>query len=241
MADQGVPRSRLKGSWAGALGNPQFLPSMYLRLAVDGDGDGTRDLWTSRADTLASIANYFRDAGWRAGQPWGVRASVPAGFDPLHRLLHRRLGADEDVGCCSHVAGYYDRLACGPVCVWYFAPSCGEGSCRALAVDADFPVSFMLFEFRYVVADVVQQLHTEVLPRTSEEVGEHLAQPARRGHRLVADHVCGQAHHVELRIVRQRGFGTPARTEQRALERFRFGAALGRDGQGGSEANSASR
>jgi lytic murein transglycosylase len=81
MADSGVPRERLKGSWAGAFGNPQFLPSMYLRLARDGDGDGDRDIWNSRADTLASIANYFRDAGWRAGEPWGVRATIPAGFD----------------------------------------------------------------------------------------------------------------------------------------------------------------
>ena len=81
MMDQGVPRARLTGSWAGAFGNPQFLPSVYLRLAVDGDGNGTRDLWTSKADTLASIANYFRDAGWRAGEPWGVGAEIPAGFD----------------------------------------------------------------------------------------------------------------------------------------------------------------
>lgn len=81
MADAGVPRERLKGSWAGAFGNPQFLPSMYLRLAVDGDGDGFRDIWTSRKDTLSSIANYFRDAGWKAGQPWGVAARVPAGLD----------------------------------------------------------------------------------------------------------------------------------------------------------------
>jgi len=81
MADSGVPRAQLKGSWAGAFGNPQFLPSMYLRLAVDGDGDGRRDIWTSRADTLASIANYFHDAGWRTGQPWGVPAQVPPGFD----------------------------------------------------------------------------------------------------------------------------------------------------------------
>ncbi|MCP5402611.1 MAG: lytic murein transglycosylase [Novosphingobium sp.] len=80
MVDMGVPRYRLKGSWAGAFGNPQFLPSVYLSTAVDGDGDGRRDLWNSRADTLASIANYFRKAGWRAGEPWGVRASVPAGF-----------------------------------------------------------------------------------------------------------------------------------------------------------------
>jgi lytic murein transglycosylase len=81
IADLGVDRSTLKGSWAGAFGNPQFLPSIYLRLAQDGDGDGHRDIWNSRADTLASIANYFRDAGWRAGQPWGVRASAPAGLD----------------------------------------------------------------------------------------------------------------------------------------------------------------
>jgi lytic murein transglycosylase len=81
MVQQGVPRSRLVGSWAGAFGNPQFLPSIYLRLAVDADGDGVRNIWDDRADTLYSIANYFRDAGWRAGQPWGVRASVPAGLD----------------------------------------------------------------------------------------------------------------------------------------------------------------
>ncbi len=81
IADMGVNRSTLKGSWAGAFGNPQFLPSIYLRLAQDGDGDGHRDIWNSRSDTLASIANYFRDAGWRRGQPWGVLASVPAGLD----------------------------------------------------------------------------------------------------------------------------------------------------------------
>jgi lytic murein transglycosylase len=81
IADRGVPRSRLVGSFAGAFGYPQFLPSIYLRLAVDGDGDGRSEIWSSRADALASIANYFRDAGWRSGQPWGVRAAIPAGFD----------------------------------------------------------------------------------------------------------------------------------------------------------------
>jgi len=81
MVDHGVPRSRLVGSWAGAFGNPQFLPSVYLRLAQDGDGDGQIDIWNDEADTLASIANYFRDAGWRKGQPWGVPAYVPSGLD----------------------------------------------------------------------------------------------------------------------------------------------------------------
>ena len=103
MADRGVPRDRLKGSWAGAFGNPQFLPSMYLRLAADGDGDGDRDIWHSRADTLASIANYFRDAGWRAGQPWGVPASVPAGFN-RGRLTARLTAPD-----CPRVHARHSR------------------------------------------------------------------------------------------------------------------------------------
>ena len=92
MADQGVPRERMFGSYAGAFGNPQFLPSVYLRTAVDGDGNGTRDIWNSRADTLASIANYFRDAGWRQGEPWGVRASVPASLN--RSAVASRLVAD---------------------------------------------------------------------------------------------------------------------------------------------------
>ena len=81
MVDRGVPRYKLKGSWAGAFGNPQFLPSVYLRVATDGDGDGFADIWSSRADTVASIANYLRDAGWRAGEPWGVAVNVPSSLD----------------------------------------------------------------------------------------------------------------------------------------------------------------
>jgi membrane-bound lytic murein transglycosylase B len=81
MVDRGVPRHRLKGSWAGATGYPQFLPSVYLRLARDGDGDGDADIWSSEADALASIAAYFVDAGWRRGRPWGVVARVPPSLD----------------------------------------------------------------------------------------------------------------------------------------------------------------
>ncbi|MBV7260018.1 lytic murein transglycosylase [Erythrobacter crassostreae] len=81
VADKGYSRNQLVGSYAGAFGNPQFLPSVYLRLAADGDGDGRANIFSNRSDTFASIANYFRDAGWRTGQPWGVRANVPAGFN----------------------------------------------------------------------------------------------------------------------------------------------------------------
>jgi lytic murein transglycosylase len=101
VAERGYDRSQLVGSYAGAFGNPQFLPSVYLRLATDGDGDGRADIMSNRADTFASIANYFRDAGWRPGQPWGVRASVAPGFDagafrtrlvsPVCPRVHERL------------------------------------------------------------------------------------------------------------------------------------------------------
>jgi lytic murein transglycosylase len=81
MVERGVPRSRLKSSWAGAMGYPQFLPSVYLRLAVDGDGDGQANIWQSEPDAWASIANYFAKSGWKPGTPWGVAVSVPAGFN----------------------------------------------------------------------------------------------------------------------------------------------------------------
>lgn len=81
IADKGYDRQELVGSWAGAFGNPQFLPSIYLKLAKDGDGDGRANIFSNRADTFASIGNYLKYAGWRAGQPWGVSASVPPAFD----------------------------------------------------------------------------------------------------------------------------------------------------------------
>jgi lytic murein transglycosylase len=75
------PRERLKGSWAGAMGQTQFLPSMYLSTAVDQDGDGRRDIWGSSADSLASAANLLAKAGWVRGQSWAREVTVPPGFD----------------------------------------------------------------------------------------------------------------------------------------------------------------
>ncbi len=76
-----VPRDALRGSWAGAFGQPQFLPSSYLRHGQDGDGDGRIDIIGSVPDTLASIGRYLTANGWKAGEPWGFRAVLPAGFD----------------------------------------------------------------------------------------------------------------------------------------------------------------
>lgn len=76
-----VAAERLTGSWAGAFGHTQFMPSTFMRLAVDFDGDGRRDLVDSVPDALASTANFLERAGWRTGQPWGFEVALPAGFD----------------------------------------------------------------------------------------------------------------------------------------------------------------
>jgi membrane-bound lytic murein transglycosylase B len=77
-----VAPERMRGSWAGAMGHPQFMPSNFERLAVDMDGDGRRDIWESRPDALGSIANYLARSGWREEELWGREVTLPAGFDP---------------------------------------------------------------------------------------------------------------------------------------------------------------
>lgn len=91
MIDRGVPQYAITGSWAGALGKPQFLPSVYLRLARDGDGDGYADIWKSEVDAMTSIANYFVNAGWRRGEEWGFAVNVPATLD--RRAIRSRMTA----------------------------------------------------------------------------------------------------------------------------------------------------
>ena len=76
-----VDRAHMVGSWAGAMGHTQLLPSNVLLYAVDADGDGRRDIWTSAVDALASTANFLARAGWRSGEPWGTEVQLPAGFD----------------------------------------------------------------------------------------------------------------------------------------------------------------
>lgn len=72
-----VPAKNMKSSWAGAMGQPQFMPSSYLNFAVDFDGDGKRDIWNSTADSLASIANYLVKSGWQTNRDWGFEVVLP--------------------------------------------------------------------------------------------------------------------------------------------------------------------
>ena len=76
-----IAESKLTGSWAGAFGQTQFMPSTFFRNAVDFDGDGRRDIVDSVPDALASTANFLKNAGWRTGQPWGFEVKLPPGFD----------------------------------------------------------------------------------------------------------------------------------------------------------------
>lgn len=82
VADAGDrPPSQMLGSWAGAMGQPQFMPTAYLEYAVDGDGDGRRDIWGTEADVAASIGNYLNRFGWTTGMAWGAEVRLPPGFD----------------------------------------------------------------------------------------------------------------------------------------------------------------
>jgi lytic murein transglycosylase len=81
LLQKGLAREKLRGSWAGAMGDPQFMPSAYLKYAARFSGDGPPDIWSSGPDSLASIANFLKESGWRPGLKPFVEARVPASFD----------------------------------------------------------------------------------------------------------------------------------------------------------------
>lgn len=82
IIDQGhISAANMLGSWAGAMGQPQFMPSTFVRYAVDQDGDGRRDIWYTLPDVFASAANFLAKSGWRGDKTWGREVKLPAGFD----------------------------------------------------------------------------------------------------------------------------------------------------------------
>lgn len=83
ILDEGhIDLARFKGSWAGAMGQNQFMPSSFMRFAVDGDGDGRKNIWTDTDDVFASTANYLSRSGWQENQLWGREVRLRPGFDP---------------------------------------------------------------------------------------------------------------------------------------------------------------
>lgn len=86
-----IPASQMMGSWAGAMGHTQFIPTTYNGYAVDYNGDGRRDIWNTVSDALASTGNYLRRSGWRRGEPWGHEVLLPKGFKySLASKSHRK-------------------------------------------------------------------------------------------------------------------------------------------------------
>lgn len=79
-----IPQDKFVGSWAGAMGQCQFIPTSFLAYAADGDNDGKKDIWTNKADVFASVANYLKREGWDKNKTWGRQVLLPDGFDRKH-------------------------------------------------------------------------------------------------------------------------------------------------------------
>lgn len=102
IVDQGhATSSMMKGSWAGAMGQSQFMPTSYLNYGADGNGDGKIDIWKDTSDVFASTANYLSTEGWKAGESWGQEVKLPANFDTqLAGLKNEQM----------HPANYWQQL-----------------------------------------------------------------------------------------------------------------------------------
>lgn len=91
LQDGHIPRKQMRSSWAGAMGQTQFMPSFFMEHAIDFDGDGRRNIWTSVPDALASTAKFLVGKGWRKGETWGYEVVLPANFDcSLEGVKHTR-------------------------------------------------------------------------------------------------------------------------------------------------------
>ncbi len=100
LDEKHITSSQMKGSWAGAMGQTQFMPSSFLRFAVDFNQDGRRDIWQTRGDVFASAANYLSSSGWQGDQTWGRAVTLPADFDAslISLDVQKDLGEWQDLG-----------------------------------------------------------------------------------------------------------------------------------------------
>lgn len=110
-----IAADEMIGSWAGAMGHTQFIPSSFESYAKDGDGDGRRDIWGSIPDVMASTANYLAQAGWQANQPWGIEVILPANFD--FTQTDRRSSAEWSTQGIRAISGNLPNFASAAVIV----------------------------------------------------------------------------------------------------------------------------
>ena len=180
-----IAREKMIGSWAGAMGQPQFMPSNFLTLAVDFDRDGRKDIWASAPDVLASIANFLKAWGWKAGAEWGCEVTLPQGFD--YRRSRASYGAWTALGL--------KRADGKPMpddgnAILFF-PSGANGP--ALLVAENFEVIK-----RYNNSDVFALAATQIAERAQRRAGVRAAWPANDQQLSRAERVALQKRMKEL-------------------------------------------
>jgi membrane-bound lytic murein transglycosylase B len=131
LEEDHIDASDMRGSWAGAMGQTQFMPSSFLKYAVDGDGDGRRDIWTSVPDALASTAHYLVEKGWQPGKSWGFEVTAPQGYD----FKRDRMSLNEWAALGFERADGNAMVKSGEA--WLFAPGGAKGPLFLLTSNYD--------------------------------------------------------------------------------------------------------
>lgn len=127
IQQQGIPAEALKGSWAGAMGQSQFMPSSFLSYAKDGDGDGKIDIWNNLDDVFASVGNYLQQEGWRQGEGWGVEVTLPESFDPEQSGLKNSQAKSPEEWQQLGVERDAEPWGNTPSQAWIITPEDGDG------------------------------------------------------------------------------------------------------------------
>jgi membrane-bound lytic murein transglycosylase B len=152
----------LTGSWAGAMGQTQFMPSSFLDFAVDFDGDGRKDIWQSNADALASIANYLHTKGWKANVGWGMEVQLPAGANYAQWKEQKDYKAFEE----------WNRLGVRGV-GGANLPHMGT-SARLVVPDNDTPIAFLVFPNYDIIMDWNHSIYfATAIGQFADAIGRH--------------------------------------------------------------------
>ena len=241
IGNNDLAASGLTGSWAGAFGQTQFMPSTYARIAVDGDGDGRRDLVASIPDALASTANYLKQAGWRTGQPWGVEVRLPAGFNTTqagrgkYKPLHgwRGQGITLADGSALHVPGISTQMPDMPAAL--LLPAGAKGPALLVFRNYDAIYSYNAAEsYALAIATLADRLRggnglVTAWPTDDPGLGRGERRELQtlllaRGHAIgSADGMVGDATRRAIRVEQQRlGWGNAdGRAGRRILQALR--------------------
>ncbi|VAW12227.1 Membrane-bound lytic murein transglycosylase B [hydrothermal vent metagenome] len=187
---------RMLGSWAGAMGHTQFIPTTYLAYAVDFDGDGRRDIWDNVADALGSTAHYLKKSGWKTGQTWGYEVKLPRGFN--YGLTGRRN---------ARTLAQWSTLGVGRVSAKTFPRPTDKAWLVTLA-GARGPAFLMLKNFRSILRYNNATSYAVAVGHLADRLrgGGPFVQPWPEGDRLL-----GREKRKDLqRLLRARGFGISA-------------------------------